>query len=175
MKYFLVSDNELYSNRPVVKHVPTNKIKTEYLRDKKYNLFPNITILPIYDTKEIKFTDAICSPFFIISDNFFKVLQIYNPFLKSKTIILENSNEHKTYKLPLIPRINCLTKNSIISKDHTHIEFAELDYNKIKNHSIFYIGDVSKNYVVMNLDILESALKRGIKGIDLKEIDILEG
>ncbi len=174
MKYFLVSEDERYQNKASITNVPMNQIRIEYLRDKKYHLFPAITILPIYSSKEIDFLDLVCFPFFMVSDTFMSTLKIYLPFLKSKTIILENANGHKTYKLPLIPRINCLTQNSKLSIDKSCIEYAELDYSKVKNHSVFYIGDITKNYVVMNLDILESVLKRGIRGISIKEIDVTE-
>ncbi len=172
MKYFLVTEDERYKNKANITHVPRDRIKIEYLRDKKYHLFYDITILPIYNTKEVDFLDLVCFPFFMVSDNFFNTLKIYAPFLKSKTIVLENASGHKTYKLPLIPRITCLSQNSRISIDRSRIEYAELDYKKVKNYNVFYIGDVSENYVVMSLDILESALKRGIRGISIKEIDV---
>lgn len=174
MKYFLVSEDERYHNKANISHVPTDRITTEYLRDKKYHLFPDVTILPIHTSNKTDFLDLVCSPFFMVSDTFFSVLKIYNPFLKSKTIVLENTNEHKTYKLPLIPRIACLAQNSKISIDKSRIEYIELDYEKVKYHSVFYIDDVTDNYVVMNLDILESVLKRGIRGLSITEIDVTE-
>ena len=174
MKYFLVKEDEIYHNRPNATHVPTNKIKTEYLRDKKYHLFPDVTILPIQDSNEINPIDIVCFPFFMVSDTFFTVLKVYNPFLNYKTMILEGVNKHHTYKMPLIPRIKCLSPNSKLSVDKSRIEYIELDYEKVKHHSVFYIGDVTDNYVVMNLDILESALKRGIKGLSIQQTDVTE-
>ncbi len=174
MKYFLVTEDEIYKNRPHITNVPMDRIKIEYLRDKKYHLFNDITILPIYNSKRIDFLDLVCFPFFMVSDVFFSTLKIYVQFLKSKTIILENASGHQTYKLPLIPRVTCLSANSRISIDKSRIEYAELDYEKVKDHSVFYIGDVSENYIVMNLDLLESVLKRGIRGVSIKEIDVTE-
>ena len=77
-----------------------------------------------------------------------------------------------TYHLPLLPIINCLTEKSKFNLDRSYIEYAELDLEKVKHNNIFYIGDSTGNYTVVRLDVLESMLKRGARGLHISELDV---
>lgn len=172
MKYFLIQKDERYLSAPVVKHIPTEIIPTIQLRDKAYHLFPEIMTVPIYEGSDVDFIDMLSAPFLLVSELCFGVIKMYNPYTRSKKMVLMNKDTNKVYHLPLIPRISCLTENSKLNIDKSHIEYAELDYEKVKQHGIFYIGDSSSNYIVIRLDMLESMFKRGAKGFGIKEIDV---
>lgn len=172
MKYFLIQKDDRYEGTPIIMSIPTEVISTVNLRDKAYHLFPEITTLPIYENSNIDFVDILCSPLLLVSEICFGVIKIYHPYIRSKKIVLMNKSINKVYFLPLIPRISCLTENSKLNLDKSHIEYAELDYNKIKHESIFYIGDVTNNYAIVRLDIIESMLKRGARGFYITEIDV---
>lgn len=172
MKYFLIQRDSVYSSIPNIKNIPTNLISTMDLRDKKYSKFPNVSTLPIYESENLEFIDIISSPFLLVTDTCYRVIKMYQPYISSKKIVLSNQTHNKMYHLPIIPRICCLTENSKISADGSSIHYCELEYEKIKHHGLFYIGDITENAIVFRLDVLESMLKRGVKGLVIKEIDI---
>ena len=76
----------------------------------------------------------------------------------------------QTYNVPIIPRVK-LTVNSKCNIDKSIIGYAEIDIGKIGRCGLFNIADVTKVYTVIRLDILESMLKRNVKGLNICEID----
>lgn len=174
MIYFLIESDERYQNRPVVKGIPTDKLSTSDLYNKRYHLLPQTSILSLYNYSEVDFVDVISSPVLFLSDLCLKVAKMYQPKLVSKDFVFidEKGGQTKTYHLPLFPRIECLTQNSRFNLNKSKIEYAELDFQKVKKHPIFYIGDSTGNYTVIRLDALESMLKRGARGIKITELDM---
>lgn len=174
MKYFLVKSNPNYERMPIIIKVPLKEISPSDLLNKNYYKFKKVTILPIYDRNEFDFIDCISSPIFLISDICMDVVKMYNPSIVSKNIVLlsEKSGKMNTYHLPLLPIINCLTEKSKFNLDRSYIEYAELDLEKVKHNNIFYIGDSTGNYTVARLDVLESMLKRGARGLHISELDV---
>ena len=172
MKYFFIQKDGHYGGMPAIQHIPTTRIPTAHLRDKAYHLFPDITTLPIYEGSAIDFVDILSSPFLLVSELCFDVIKMYHPYTRSKKMVLMNKDTNKVYHLPLIPRISCLTENSKLNIDKSYIECAELEYEKVKRHELFYIGDSTSNYAVIRLDMLESMLKRGARGFGIKEVDV---
>jgi hypothetical protein len=43
----------------------------------------------------------------------------------------------------------------------------------LRGHAIFRIAGVEKAYIVGNLDVVESMLKRGLRGIGLTELQVI--
>lgn len=174
MKYFLVKSNLNYERVPTIIRIPLKEISPSDLSNKNYYKFKSVTVLPIYEREEFDFIDCVSSPIFLISDICMDVVKIYNPSIVSKNIVLlsEKSGKMKTYHLPLLPVVNCLTEKSKFNSDKSSIEYAELDLAKVKNNNIFYIGDSTGNYTVIRLDVLESMLKRGVRGFHISELDI---
>lgn len=174
MKYFLVKSNPNYECMPRIISIPMKEISPSDLSNKKYYKFNRITVLPIYDRDHIDFIDCISSPIFLVSSLCMDVIKMYNPYIESKNIVLVSSKCNQTYNyhLPLLPVIKCLTSKSKFNLDKSCIEYAELDLNKVKYNNIFYIGDSTGIYTVIRLDILESMLKRGAKGLNINELNI---
>ena len=48
-----------------------------------------------------------------------------------------------------------------------------LDYDKIKDYSLFQISGVKNIYTVIRLDLLESILRRGGRGIAISPVELV--
>ena len=55
----------------------------------------------------------------------------------------------------------------------SEIRKVVLDRHKIGEHSIFRLAGVEKQYIVGNLDVVESILKRGCVGMSLEELSCM--
>ncbi len=176
MKYFMLSSNPCYERSPNIIKISKNEISPSDLANKNYYKFNKVTVLPVYERENIDFIDCISSPLFLVSNICMDVIKMYNPYISSKTVVLlsEKSRQMGNYNLPLLPRINCLTSNSKFNLNRSYIEYAQLDLNKVKDRNMFYIADTIGIYVVIRLDVLESMLKRGVRGLKISEIDVLE-
>lgn len=174
MKYFLLKSETKYTNMPVVERIPEKINLQDIVNGRLYN-FPQVSILPIHENINTEFIDCISSPFLLLSDICMSVVKLYEPNITSKQIVLLDSKNKimQTYHLPILPRIHCLTENSKCNLDKSVIEYLEINMINIGNLSIFHIADVSKTYTVIRLDMLESMLKRNLKGLNVTEIDTI--
>ena len=98
-----------------------------------------------------------------------EVVRLYQPHTIFKRIILldtENARR-ECYHLPILPRIQCLTEESRWTRDRSVLLEGVMDTKKVEDLSIFYLAEPQGSHAVVRLDILESMLKRGARGIGM--------
>lgn len=84
-------------------------------------------------------------------------------------ILLDRKNAtSEIYYIPLLEHCDCLAPESELSRGRDTLITAVLDPEKIEDRSIFYLGGFSKLYAVARLDLVESLLRRGGRGIGLE-------
>ena len=173
MKYFLLNSDPIYDTMPYIMTLPKLFDVKDIMIGKSQNL-PDVSIAKIHENINTLFIDIVSSPFLLLSKKCMKVITMYEPNIISKQVVLLDSKNKKmqTYHLPILPKIQCLTRNSRFNLDKSLIEYGELDLDKIGSHSIFHIADVKNRYTIIRLDILESMLKRGARGFSITEIDV---
>lgn len=77
----------------------------------------------------------------------------------------------KLYHLPILKKIDCLLEESKTNLDRSEIKEAVLDYEKIKDYSLFQLDNVKGTHIVIRLDLLESALRRKMIGLCIREVE----
>lgn len=166
MNYFLLESDPLYTDAPVLQNW-SGKIERSCIMPGKAYQLPTRMILNIHPNPHVFFTDIIDFPFLLLSRNCMDSIKLYEPQIVSKQIILLDSENRKkqTYYLPILPHLNCLSANSFLSPDRTELKEGVLDVDQIDRNGIFHLSGFSHFYTVIRLDILESMLKRGAKGI----------
>lgn len=174
MKYFILKQDERYKNTPIIKGIPQEAISPRDLYEKNYNLMPKVTRLETYNSEPIDFIDIITNPILMMSKKTMDVVKMYMPKLSTRdiTIVDITGNQTKVYKIPLIPRINCLTEESRLNENQSNIKKCKIDFKKVKHTPLFYIKESKLDCVVMRLDMIESILKRRIRGIMPEEIKV---
>lgn len=171
-----MTSDEHYTDMPRIARLPDGFDVRDVSPENAIKL-PKTSIALVHENEHLNFTDYISSPFLLLSELCMGVVQFYEPSIPEKYMVLLES-QHKlmrTYHLPILPKIHCLTKASVLNLDRSIIQYAELDASTIGEHSIFQIADVTSNYTVLRLDILESMLKRGAKGLSIVEVDTIKG
>lgn len=172
MKYFLIETDERY-NYPRIRNWHEKIDIRDICRDKAYKL-PKRELVFIKSNPETLFTDVIAKPFFLVSEKVKKIILLYQPntILKELVILDKIYEKAERYYLPVFDEIECLAEGSVLNPDNSVLREIVLDRDKIKDMYIFRIAGVKKQYIVGNLDIVESMLKRGCEGIKLTELDL---
>ena len=168
MKYFLMQTDPLYVDAPVLQDWSGTIDRTKIKPGLSHQL-PARTLLNIYPNVHTTFTDIVDFPFLLLSKRCMDVVKMYEPQVISKQIILldaENRNK-QTYYLPILPHLDCLSEESVLSPDGSELREGVLDLSRVSSKGIFHISGLSHFYTVIRLDVLESMLKRGAHGVKI--------
>ena len=169
MRYFLLKTDSRYDTSPVIEDwYPTIDVRLIH-KDTGHKL-PKRELLFVRPNSDIVFTDIVDSPFFLGTKMVRDVIKMYEPTTRFREIILldRQNAQSEVYYLPLLEHCDCLTQESELSRGRDTLITAVLDPKKIEDKSIFYLGGVSKLYVVARLDLVESLLRRKARGIGLE-------
>ena len=120
-------------------------------------------------------TDYIAEPYPIISDDFLKVIQIYQPKLSHKFVTLENpQTKEMLHYWALQPQLlDCLhpeTKHN----DKQEIEELVLKAAHVRYHHFFALRGLKEGQWIASLEVMESLLRRGLNGFTGKAIVVKE-
>lgn len=168
MKYFLISLEAAYTDVPRIINW-YEKINPKWInKDEAYRL-PSRELLFIGSQDRVIYTDILITPFFLMSTMVRDVTLMYDPLIDMKEIILLDAErrESKLYFLPILEEVECLEDTFGLKRKTKNIL---LDYDKVKDKSIFTVKGKQGRYIVGNLEWVESLLKRGATGISLQEI-----
>lgn len=171
MKYFIITEDCTITQRPFLLGWQ-EKINVRDIHPESAYRLPKRELIFIRSDPEPLFTDIISTPFFMVSEKVLKTIKMYEPRLATKELVLldQGNNKAERYFLPVFEEIACLGEGSLYNLNHSEIRKAVLDRHRIGESSMFRLAGVEKQYIVGNLDVVESILKRGCVGISLKEL-----
>jgi len=176
MKYFLLYQDPLCTDVPVIQNW-SGKIDPRTIMPGKSHEIPARQMLGIAENPYTVFTDVLNSPFLLLSKAYMDAVTLYEPQIVSKQIILLDGKNRKTeiYYLPILPHVRCLAEGSCFSPDRSVLKTGILNLERVKEHSIFHIADLTRFYTVVRLDLLESMLRRSMHGVGITELPTVEG
>lgn len=176
MRYFLIKEEKRYGNFPEIVNWYQKK-EARQLVEKEYEKLPDRILFTVKGNSDTNYLDILFHPFFLIGKPVKKVLELYEPNYQFKEIIyLDHKNRHvEEYFFPILPEIDCLSKESEYNLDHSVVTKAVLDLKKVRDYSIFCLKGVKNRHVVIRLDLAESILRRRARGFLLEEVEGIEG
>lgn len=170
MKYFLLSLQKAYTDVPSVKNW-YKKINPRWINiDEGYRL-PKRELFFIGSQDRVVYTDILMNPFFLMSPMVHDVTLMYDPCIDMKEIVLLDAERHesKLYFLPILEEIECTeTMSQQLLRGYT--ADVMLEYSQVKDKPIFILRGKQNRHIIVNLEFVESILKRGATGIGLQEI-----
>lgn len=176
MRYYILEQDMGYADIPKLMnwfvHLTASNTKSPDIKN-----LHNREIITMQTDEDTVCADILFSPIFMISDTVKECLALYEPNMQFKEIILLDQKRRKmqNYFLPSLEEIDCLTSRSEYTFGHVDLKYIELDKNRIGDKSIFKLKGVEKNYIIARLDVVESLLRRGGKGIMVRETDVSDG
>ena len=124
---------------------------------------------------ECEFMDILCRPCFMVSKEFAGLIRMYCPEIRFKNMYLfDRKNQRMAfYLVPDLPEIECLHGDSELSRDKSEIKKGILSGEKIGNLPVFLLGNVKADYIMANLEFVESAYRREVRGMKTEEFRVL--
>lgn len=173
MKYFFMGTDLKYCNSPIITGWYDKMDVRDVHSERAYRL-PRRELLFIKEYENTVFTDIISSPLYLVSELVKDVILLYEPATIMKEIVLLDRRREKVkrYFLPIFREIVCLSDQSETSRDGRHPIRCVIKEGRVSGCSIFRISGLHQQYVAADLEIVESILKRGARGIGLQEIDV---
>lgn len=131
----------------------------------------------LYQSKDTGETasDFIQSPVYMVSDMVKKVMDMYEDDLIFKKVSLINKEKGTEilYYQVLMDEIEALSDSVERYPDQTEKKII-LASDKIGDHKVFMLADSRMKDPIINLDVIESLLKRNLVGIRFQEIEVEE-
>ena len=172
MKYYLLNWEETGNPVPRIRNW-MERLDYRAVQKRELEKLPERTILFLEENPDTLFSDVVELPFLLVSKMFWDVSKMYDvPVRGKEMVLLDGANGFaEIYYMPVYPRYDCLSKETIFNNDHSMIRELMLDKNKIKYvPPVFEVAEVEKDYLICRLDLIESVLRRGAKGIKLTEL-----
>lgn len=173
MEYFLLNQDEEYTNAPVLIDV-FKTIDVRNINLLNAHKIDDIVIFNVKCTDETEFLDILDRNLFLISEEMKKIIEKYDPRIIFKIIPLIDlpHERQENYYMPIFEEIECLSEKAELNLNKTVVKKIILDNQKIKGKKIFKIKESEKNLIVVRLDVAESLLRREFKGICLERLEL---
>lgn len=173
MDYFLLKQDERYTNTPRLKDV-FYKIDVRNINRFDADKIDDVVIFNVNAEDGCEYTDILDKQLFLISEKLIKIVSKFDPEMIIKTLPLIDvkRNRQENYYLPILEEIEALSEKSETGFNKTIYKKIVLDKEKIQGKKIFKIKEISKNSVVVRLDVAESILRRKPKGISLERLEV---
>lgn len=170
MRYFLVEEDKNYVNRVKVRNW-TKKISAKILYNKSYFQIPKRIVMEIEPNPKTDFVDFIMVPFLMVSEKVKKVIDVFEPNMQYREIVLLDKKYEKAevYYLPILKEMDCLGKNTVFNLDHSIIKKPVLNRGKAEDKSIFRLAEGPASVCVVRMDLLECLLRREAYGFQISE------
>ena len=176
-KYYLISQQS--GLHPLPRTIDWNKgVDKTFLTENLSYKQPTISsvLVESSNTIEIIYPDILFIDFIpVFSEKAIEVLKIYEPAMTIKHVnFIEGVGEDiKPYHIPILKEVDCLSEKTIF-KCGRQIDKGVLIKENIPDFSIFKItGEIDKDRVIVRADFAESFLKRRLKGITLRSLEVI--
>ena len=176
MKYFLVSTETENTQLPYITDW-FHKINPRDITPERAGNIPEATLLSMESRTETIFPDILSTPGFLVSTMVCDVLKLYDPYFQYRRMLAidKQARRKKLYFLPILPVCDCLLPESELNQDKSKIIRGVLDLEKTQRRPIVKLGGLTSTHMAFRLDVVESMLRRGAKGIKLTELEIKGG
>lgn len=171
MNYFILSQDERITN--AVKPVGIAQvIKKELLTIERMEELEELERqFPVLEKGEMVYTDLIEKPIMLISDAVKQLVEKYVPNMPFKAVVLTDMPKlmQTLYWLVIPPRVRCLSAQTEFHLDGT-LKKLVIDEQLGAPYSFFQIEGIKEQFIVVNIELAESILRRDFRGIRLQKI-----
>lgn len=139
----------------------------------EYDGIPERNIVQMDLPMETFFPDLLCSPWVMVSRPFMEVIRMYMPKTVYRPVKLwcRETGINHTYYMPFLPELDCMSDQTRYNSIGNRITERVLCREQIRKTPIFMIkGYHEKKCIAARLDLVESLLRREVRGIQLERV-----
>lgn len=175
MEYFRLQQDPEYYHAPVIPEV-LRKIDWRYVTPQEAHRIQDITIFSLANDEEPDFLDLLDRQLFLVSSNLKRTIELYEPTLNYKTVMLVNPHKklQQTYYLPIFPPVDCLAQVQNMTSDNRKATPLVLNKAALAGKCIFKVKHDHEKIIIARLDAAESILRRNMRGIKMYRVDVEE-
>ena len=142
----------------------------------RYSELPEYLKYTVDPGEDIFYTDIISFPYFMITLEAQRLINVYEPKMEFCDIFLFDlkNRRNKVYMLPYLERIDCFHEDTLYNKGKSKIIKPVIDSNRTGDKHFFRAVGQSQTQAVMSIELVESLLRRNIRGLGLVEVEIKE-
>ncbi|MEC1180067.1 serine protease [Metasolibacillus meyeri] len=147
-------------------------IKKEYLTLERMNELDAIDRqFSVVEKKHNDYIDFIERPVALFSDVLKQLIEKYNPNCPFKPVILAEITKSKQtpYWLAIPPKIACLAPETEFHRDGT-VKKLVIEEALAAPYPFFQVEGIHEPYVVVNIELAESILRRSFRGLRLQQV-----
>lgn len=176
MKFYILKTDEAFEHYPMIKSW-FQKVDFRNFNRRDAHRIPDRQLLYIHESSNTVFTSIIDNPFPLVSAEVRDVFDMYEPHIIYKELVLLDAVNERTsiYYLPILEEVDCLDERSELNLDRSILRRGIINYKKTAGKAIFWLGGVGRHYMVGRIDLVESILKRNVRGIGLEELELCNG
>ena len=170
MDYFIMEMDKRITNKFGIQRFPGDG-SMEY--DTTYaNKFKDHTGLYTVETDKSSYPEVLEAPLYMVSETIRNILELNDDYIVCKEVSFVNlpRKSLKQYAVLLTDRIDCLHDSAEFYPDKS-IKKLVLDRNKIGDRSVFKVKGIGPAYVIVNLDVAESVLRRNCFGVKFTQVE----
>jgi hypothetical protein len=173
VRYFIIKQDEQCPDAPNIINW-FGKLDVRKIKQGASHALPRRLLLPISSNPNTVFTDVVSVPFLLYSERVMRTVGVYESSMVYKQVVLLDGKNQlaELYFLPILKAVDCLSDKSELNRDASVIRRAVLLAHKLPDRSIFRLGEVNCVCTIVRLDLAESLLRRGVRGISLHEVEI---
>lgn len=174
MDYFWIRQDKRYLHTPVITNLQDIVRRRKDVTIENEKEIAEVNVAFAEPQREMDFVDILDTQLFLVSERVKEVLKMYEPSILFKTVcILDNSlGKYGNYYLPVFPKIDCLSEESVITLDKSQVKRLVLDYERVECQSMFQVAGLQTDVTVIRLDVIESLLRREIKDFQFEKIEM---
>ncbi len=174
MKYFMISQDKALSNV-----IAPEKLDGSLYRDdaskKEFDAVQNMVVKYFDNSQELEKPDILCTPAFLVSDRFKKLLRAFDPKMKCKGIRCYprevEDPEALLYWWPWIPRVKCLSEQTVKYPTGL-VEHLVAVESRLQGRPILMVDGTIETIVLVSLELAEAMLRRGMWGMDYIPVEM---
>ncbi len=148
-------------------------IAKEMLTDERFHELESKAFqVPIQSKSNLVFSDFIERPLPLLSDKLKQLVIKYVPNMPVTSVVLVDRKQMRLepYWLMMPPRIDCLSEKSEFHLDGT-LKKLVIDERKAAPYHLFKVLGIREDFILINLMLAESILRRDFDGICLKKVE----
>jgi len=121
------------------------------------------------------FVDILSHPYLMLTKEFADLVRLYDETIRFNYVMLydKKNKRHMDYYMPQLEVVDCLAKDSEFNRDGSVLRRAVLKRGALRHRVLFQIGNVKNRYIVGSLELVESAFRREVLGLRIREVELV--